>query len=119
VAIHPFSGSPRKDWPLAKFDELAAALPWPVEWCATSEQNLQRTPLVAVDDLAVVARWLAGARAYAGNDSGVTHLAAAVGTPVVAVFLASDPVIWAPRGQRVRWLRDPAVAQVAEAVYSV
>jgi ADP-heptose:LPS heptosyltransferase len=30
--------------------------------------------------------WLATARLYIGNDSGITHLAAAVGTPVVALF---------------------------------
>ncbi len=39
---------------------------------------------------------------YAGNDSGVTHLAAASGCPTVALFGASDPVVWAPRGRRVR-----------------
>ena len=41
---------------------------------------------------------LASARAYLGNDAGVTHLAAAVGTPVVAVFGPTDPARWGPRG---------------------
>lgn len=104
IAIHPFSGSPRKNWPLDRFDAVARALELPVEWCATSEQCAalgSRSPVLAVDDLSQVARWLAEARVYLGNDSGITHLAAAVGTPVVAVFGASDQRVWAPRAERV------------------
>ncbi|HEY3740479.1 MAG TPA: glycosyltransferase family 9 protein [Bryobacteraceae bacterium] len=105
-AIHPFSGSPRKNWPLDRFDAVARAVGIPVEWCTTSEQATElgsRTPLLAVDDLAQVAYWLSEALVYLGNDSGITHLAAAVGTPVIALFGgASDPKIWAPRGDSVR-----------------
>ena len=43
-----------------------------------------------------------GARVYIGNDSGIAHLAAAVGTPVVALFGPTDPRVWAPRGRDVR-----------------
>jgi ADP-heptose:LPS heptosyltransferase len=39
---------------------------------------------------------------YVGNDSGITHLAAAVGTPVLALFGPTDPKIWGPRGAHVR-----------------
>jgi len=45
---------------------------------------------VKIDDLYDLACWLSTARVYIGNDSGIAHLAAAVGTPVVAIFLASD-----------------------------
>ena len=38
---------------------------------------------------------------YLGNDSGVTHLAAAVGAKTIALFGPTDPVQWAPRGKRV------------------
>ena len=44
--------------------------------------------------------------AYVGNDSGVTHLAAAVGARTVAAFFASDPDLWGPRGEKVRTV-DP------------
>ncbi len=53
------------------------------------------------EDLYELACWLAAARIYIGNDSGPTHLAAAVGTPVVALFGPTDPAVWAPRGPRV------------------
>ena len=44
---------------------------------------------------------------YAGNDSGTMHLAAAVGTPCVAVFSAREwPGMWYPYGDRNRILRS-------------
>ena len=76
-----------------------------------------RTPLLAVDDLFAVERWLASARAYIGNDSGITHLAAAVGTPVVALFGASsDARVWAPRGSGVTTLQDATVDEAIAAL---
>jgi len=57
---------------------------------------------VRIDDLWELACWIARARMYVGNDSGITHLAAAVGTPTLAIFRASDPAVWAPRGAHVR-----------------
>lgn len=102
VVIHPFSGSPRKNWPLENFRVLAEELgkSSPVYWC----RGAQDPPLptaVEIDDVYELACWLARARLYVGNDSGVTHLAAAVGTPVLALFGPSDPDVWAPRGPRV------------------
>jgi ADP-heptose:LPS heptosyltransferase len=45
------------------------------------------------------------ARLYVGNDSGISHLAAAWGAPVLALFGPTDPAQWAPIGPRVRVLR--------------
>jgi ADP-heptose:LPS heptosyltransferase len=46
------------------------------------------------------------AHAYVGNDTGVMHLAAAVGTPCVAIFSARDfPGLWEPMGSAHRILR--------------
>jgi hypothetical protein len=104
AAIHPFSGSPKKNWPLENFRDLARTLERtiPVRWCSGSDDP----PLegaVRIDDLYDLACWLARAQLYIGNDSGITHLAAAVGTPVLALFgPASDPTVWAPRGEHVR-----------------
>ena len=54
-----------------------------------------------IEDLYELACWLRSARVYIGNDSGIAHLAAAVGTPVIALFGPTDPDVWAPRGSRV------------------
>ncbi|MBI2939071.1 MAG: lipopolysaccharide heptosyltransferase II [Chloroflexi bacterium] len=45
------------------------------------------------------------AAAYVGNDTGITHLAAAVGTPVVALYGPSDPRMYRPRADRVAVLQ--------------
>jgi ADP-heptose:LPS heptosyltransferase len=71
----------------------------PVCWCAGPEEPLEGA--VRFADLHELACWLAGARLYIGNDSGITHLAAATGAPVVALFGPTDPAVWAPRGPRV------------------
>ena len=42
---------------------------------------------------------LCGARLFVGNDSGVAHLAAAVGCPVVVLFGSTDPLINGPMGR--------------------
>jgi hypothetical protein len=102
AVMHPSSGSARKRWPLERFQELARRLEarMPVAWCAGPEDELAGA--VRFDDLYELGCWLAGASLYVGNDSGITHLAAAVGAPVVALFGPTDPAIWAPRGARVR-----------------
>lgn len=107
AVIHPFSGSPRKNWPLEKFSGLARQLErvMPVRWCAGREDPPLAEPVTRIDDLFDLAQWLAGARLYIGNDSGITHLAAAVGTPVLALFGPTDPAVWAPRGAHVRVAR--------------
>ncbi len=112
AAIHPFAGSAGKRWPLKRFQELAQRLTrrMPVEWCAGPQDELPGAR--RFDDLHDLACWLAGARVYIGNDSGPTHLAAAVGTPVVALFGPSDPAVWAPRGPRVRVAAAPTLEAI-------
>jgi len=99
AVIHPFASAPQKRWPLEKFREVARLLKIPVRWCAGPQEDLPDA--VRIDDLYDLACWLARARLYIGNDSGITHLAAAVGTPTIVLFGPTDPAIWAPRGSRV------------------
>jgi heptosyltransferase-3 len=112
AAIHPFAGSAKKRWPLERFRELARRLTrrMPVEWCAGPEDELPGAR--RFEDLYELACWLATARIYIGNDSGPTHLAAAVGTPVVVLFGPSDPAVWAPRGPHVTIAAAPALDSI-------
>jgi heptosyltransferase-3 len=112
AVIHPFSGSAKKCWPLERYRELARCLEahMPVRWCAGPEETL--ADAVRIDDLYELAGWLATAHVYIGNDSGITHLAAAVGTPVVAVFGPTDSRIWSPRGPKVCVIARPEIEDI-------
>lgn len=74
---------------------------------ATDEPSVAPIDLTGKTDLAELAGVLALASGFIGNDSGAAHLAAAVGTPTVVLFLSTDPVRTAPRGKRVRVLAAP------------
>jgi heptosyltransferase-3 len=125
VALHPSSGSPGKNWPPERFLELAGrfsrercALLW-VEGEADREivAALERgvaAPVARNLPLPVLASLLALSRGFVGNDSGVTHLAAAIGIPTIALFGPTDPATWAPRGPFV--LVEPLASNV-EAVW--
>jgi len=109
VAIHPGSGSARKNWPVPRFVEVAQRLQAEgeaVSWIVgPAEEGTALPPGARVWhdlDLRVLAASLARCRLYVGNDSGVTHLAAACGCPTIVLFGGSDPQVWLPRGDKVR-----------------
>ena len=104
IVIHPFSGGVRKNWPLERFRELARRCELPVEWSAGPGEILPEA--TRFDNLLDLAVWLKGTRLYIGNDSGITHLAAALGIPVIALFSATDPQIWQPRGKAVNVMQS-------------
>jgi heptosyltransferase-3 len=110
VLLHPGSGSREKNWPLARYAELAQQLEGRGErvlWIvgpAEADLNPPRGAVVRSAPLAALAASLRRARLYVGNDSGITHLAAASGCPTIALFGASDSTVWAPRGRTVRVL---------------
>ncbi|MEO5925933.1 MAG: glycosyltransferase family 9 protein [Bryobacteraceae bacterium] len=106
VVIHPFASNVGKRVPLDHFRRLATELECPIRWLAGPEESLEEAE--RFDDLYELACWLSTARLYIGNDSGISHLAAAVGVPTLAIFLTSDPQVWAPRGPHVRVLERPS-----------
>jgi len=116
AVIHPFASSSKKRWPLENFREVAARMGMPVQWCAGPQEDLEDA--FRTDDLYELGCWISKARVYLGNDSGIAHLAAAVGTPVVAIFLVSDPRVWAPRGPHVTVLERPNIAEVVAGVHA-
>jgi heptosyltransferase III len=123
VAFHPGSGGAYKLWPVAGWEHImtwtaqqglqgliisgpaeqahnallahpAHFPPWP--WA----QNLPLPHLAAL---------LARCQAVVGHDSGITHLAAAVGTTTLALFGPTDPMVWGPYSRRacVLWPEPP------------
>jgi ADP-heptose:LPS heptosyltransferase len=121
LCLHPGSGSEHKNWPKEDFLEVArgafrgwrlptTVLIGPAEegqqtfWAHASGPSL--SPRVGLSILEV-ARLLLTAALYVGNDSGITHLAAALGVPVLALFGPTDPARWAPIGSGVEILLQP------------
>jgi hypothetical protein len=130
VIIHPGSGSRDKNWPLERYQELADGLEKggrTVTWCMgpAETERLRGTRLdntLECDTLSELARSLAGSILYIGNDSGITHLAAAVGLSTIAVFGPTVPKIWAPRGTHVTVATGtpwPMVRDIVSLLHSV
>ena len=113
LAVHPGSGSPSKNWPTSRFLEAAGRLAGPEPWllvAGPAEAGLEapRGAILAREwPLRVLGAALARAGLFLGNDSGVSHLAAAAGAPTLALFGPTDPALWAPVGPRVTTLRAP------------
>ena len=118
LALHPGSGSTRKNWPPERFAELALTLArgrrflvveGPADEAAVAPLRERKDAVVARGlPLNTLGALLARAALYVGNDSGVSHLAAAWGTPTVALFGPTEATIWSPVGPRVRVLEAPA-----------
>lgn len=113
VVIHPFSGSLQKNWPLEHFRLVASRLSIPTEWLAGPDDILPEAH--RIENLADLAQWISGARLYIGNDSGITHLAAATGVPTVALFGLTNPQVWAPRGAHVTVVQQDSLATLEPA----
>jgi hypothetical protein len=114
VLLLPGSGTPRKNWPAENFVQLSQRiqLRYPVlVVLGPAEQGLMpvfhRGSLSVTNDaelgeLAAIARL---ARCFVGNDSGVSHLAAAAGARGLTIFGPTDPNRWRPLGD-VRTIRS-------------
>ncbi|HET6370163.1 MAG TPA: glycosyltransferase family 9 protein, partial [Nitrospiria bacterium] len=74
---------------------------------SVSKLMSEKVLLVSGLDLKPAAGLLSASRGFVGNDSGMTHLAAAMGIPTLALFKDTDPDVWGPRGELVRVESDP------------
>jgi heptosyltransferase-3 len=126
VLIFPGSGSPSKNWPAEKFVALAeriAARAKPLVMLGPAEEGLKeifRTRGIATLrglELGTVAALSRQAKAFIGNDSGISHLAAAAGARGVVLFGPSDPARWRPLGPvdviRHQPIADLSIKEVA------
>jgi heptosyltransferase-2 len=119
LALHPGSGSERKNWPEAKWAELLAQL------TRTTDVDLlliggaaegtrlerlagrlpsERVRLASQLPLTDLAGLLTGCMGFVGHDSGITHLAAALDLPGLVLWGDTAQAIWRPRSERMRIL---------------
>ncbi len=121
IALHPGSGSERKNWPENKWAEFITQLTASTKLnllfvggeaeggrlerlaTAVSRERRQIAQSLPLPELA----WrLQSCAAFVGHDSGISHLAAALGLPCVVLWADALEEIWRPQGERVVILRE-------------
>jgi len=76
-------------------------------WVSEAAREIEGAVIVLGLRIPELAELIRGARLYIGNDSGPVHLAAAVGTPVVAIWGSSDSRRWRPWNIDHRVVQNP------------
>ena len=132
VLLHA-TARPEKEWPEANWRMLAAALGAGIDLVVPYGTEAERKRAVRIasasprarvperQPLDQVARLIAGASFVVGVDTGLLHLAAALGVPLVAIFTASEPGLTGPMGGGPITVlggrgAEPSAAEVMDAV---
>ena len=136
IALHPGSGSETKNWPMEKWKKLGEHLfstdrtvlvvagEADEERLRLLESSWKDKPVRFAKNLALPhLAALFETSVFIGHDSGVSHIAAAVGARCILLFGPTDPAVWAPANENVTVLRAPkgdlrslAVGKVIEAI---
>ncbi len=124
--IHPGAGAGSKCWPMDRFAELSRGLaqrhavlwlvgPTELDWWGPEKIAALAgdAPLLSCPPVEVLAGVLAQCAGFVGNDSGPSHLAAAIGAKTVAIFGPTSPIHFAPRGQNVRVISAERLENIA------
>ena len=112
IALQPFSTDPARDWSEANFRRLADVLRWRgwqvlvLDGCGSRTRAFDG-PRLCGRPLGVVAAVLARCDLLIGPDSGLYHLAAAVGTPAVGIFGSQSAGITGRYYPRHTWVSPP------------
>jgi heptosyltransferase-2 len=120
IVLHTGSGSEAKNWPIENWIELGNALlakgrhllivagEADTRRTATLKSAWREQPIRFAENLPLpqLAALLEGT-VFVGHDSGISHIAAAVGARCLLLFGATDPAIWAPANQNVTVLQAP------------
>jgi len=121
LALHPGSGSEKKNWPETKWAGLVQQIITTTNWNLllvggeAEGERLQRLAAVLPAarwtiaqglPLAELAQRIQSCTAFVGHDSGITHLAAAVGLPCVVLWADTLEEVWRPQGERLVVLKE-------------
>ena len=117
AVFHPGSGGRRKNHPphfwLDFISRFSKSFPFPLTLLLGPAEEgllsffhdkLQRTgtEILFGPSQETLMSLLTKSRLYAGHDSGITHLAAMLGTPTLAFFRSTSVIQWRPLGPKVR-----------------
>jgi ADP-heptose:LPS heptosyltransferase len=122
ICIHPGARKEERRWPVHCFAEVAdglAARGFQVVLTGSSEEKhltaavVKQMKMPAIDlaggtSLGGLAALISKARLVVNNDTGISHVTAAVKTPSVILFSADDMDRWAPKNRRLHKVIWPA-----------
>lgn len=117
--FHPGAGKPPNRWPSEKFVQLIRSLTTSYQASAfiTSgpmDSNVVESILIELNQpieviqnrsIREIASIIRQADLFVSNDTGILHVAAGVGAPLVALFGPTDPLQWAPMGDNIRYIQ--------------
>lgn len=118
IAFHPGAGKPPNRWPAERFAALANTLSREYDAMTyVTEGPMDETEVTSMESLLTVpvqiirrqpVRRVASMLSYMdlviSNDTGIMHVAAATGVPVLSLFGPTDPKQWAPIGSSHRFI---------------
>jgi ADP-heptose:LPS heptosyltransferase len=120
LAVHPGSGSESKNWPEAKWSQFLS------QWLEGNSGRVlvvggeaeagklirikraidpARVDFLENESLPELAEMLKSSQIFVGHDSGVSHLAAALGVQSVILWGATNRVVWGPQHHHVRFVQ--------------
>ncbi len=140
VAIHPGSGSSKKNWPVERWEEVILRIKEThgADAIAIIGGEADSEPITRLRStfgnslhffenlpLNILGAILSRCSVFLGHDSGISHLAAAAGPSTILLFGPTDPDTWAPLGKHVRVIKGEqgclhriSTSQLMEEVHS-
>ncbi|HWD92412.1 MAG TPA: glycosyltransferase family 9 protein [Verrucomicrobiae bacterium] len=122
VVLHPGSGSEKKNWPEVRWADLLQHLARSTDFKLllvggeaeggrlqrlAAALPVMRTKVAQSLPLTDLARLIQPCAAFIGHDSGISHLAAALGLPGIVLWGNTTEEIWRPPHERVVILKHP------------
>lgn len=122
IAVHPGSGSERKNWPEARWrsllERIIAEMPHQLLLIGGEAEGSrleqlgqglpqERFKILRNQPLVEVGQALQGVNFFLGHDSGISHLAAAMGRPGLVLWGHTNASIWCPPSKKIKALQHP------------
>lgn len=130
LAFHPGSGSESKNWPEPRWSELLANLADKTKYdfllvggeaegerlkkleAKLPSERVQVAQSLPLSELAARLQMSVG---FVGHDSGISHLAAALGVPSLVLWSHTKEEIWRPQGEHVTVIKEEGGLRQLEA----
>ena len=127
IVIHPGSGSLQKNYSPWFYKSLAdlfgkrgflkvKIILGPAEIDTGLQKEFQDTDIIIPIDLSEFIQVLSKTLLFVGNDSGVSHLAAILGVPTIAIYKNTDPIVWGVMGKEVQLILEKSEEQALAAI---